>query len=919
MTDLLAWLARLLDVRRGEVRALARAFATLVLLITAHTALETARDALVLTRLPSRALGIVYVAVAICVLPAAGLTARATERFGVRATLGGGLLTAATLLAVLFAIPTNQTSAVVVYVTSSLIGAVLVPQYWNLLASMFNVAQARRLLGIVGAAGVLGGVLGSAGAAALLVVVRVKALLLVSAGVLVVTAAVLAWMRAEERASLPQQTDLLPSRRDTAALREEPFLGRIAWLVVLATAAALFLDYLFKWTVARSVPHAEIARFVATYYAWLNGLSVVAQLFLTGALVRRVGVATTMMVTPALLLLGGIGTLLTGGALAAVLLLKAVDGTLRNSVQRVTTELVYLPVPAAVRARAKPFIDGALARVTQAAAGILLLALGGANYLSSWLLGGIVVAAILTWLVVAVTARRPYLDLLRHAVMGDALVDQPELDAIDLESAETLVEYLAHQDPLVVLGAMNMLARRKRDRLIPALVLLHEEEVVLVRALAIFGDSTREDWIPRAHHLLGHGKEAVRTAAARALAKHGQLGAEELPIDAGPRLRAYAALTLALHSEAPEPFEDPVVLELFRRAGHDGEEARLGLLTAIADSALDARLARLLVALEARAPSTREWTEGLARAAASQHAAALIPALVSRLVQRDSRETVREALASLGSVAMEEVWGTLGDATRDRRLRVHLPNTLARFGTKAAAERLLECIETEPDGLVRYKAIRGLGRLVGEGSVKMDRARVERLAYANLVEHFRLLGLRAPFAARTTVHPPLTESLLVGLLDDKLRQSLERAFRLLKVAHPRDDFHRVQMASLSEDSRARANAGEFLDALLRKRDQRALRELILVVADDLSVAERVARASALLHTSPPATRAASLALMVNDADAVLAALAALHSANVAGKPAKVVIGGAQGERPALELTTSGEGTPAESPEGAANA
>jgi hypothetical protein len=174
------------------------------------------------------------------------------------------------------------------------------------------------------------------------------------------------------------------------------------------------------------------------------------------------------------------------------------------------------------------------------------------------------------------------------------------------------------------------------------------------------------------------------------------------------------------------------------------------------------------------------------------------------------------------------------------------------------------------------------------------------------VEYFRLLGLRAPFTVRPPLHPALTESLLTGLLDDKLRQSLERTFRLLKVAHPGDDLHRVQIATVSGDSRIRANAGEFLDALLRRRDQGSLRQLLLVVADELSMTEQVVRASALLHTTPPATRAAALALMVDDADAALRALASLHAANVSGKPARVTIGGWQGTRPPVELSTAGD-------------
>ncbi|HEY1697643.1 MAG TPA: MFS transporter [Polyangiaceae bacterium] len=909
MSGRTSWLPRFVDVRRDELRALVTVFTVLLLLLTAHTILETARDALVLTRVPSHALGIVYVAVAVCALPAAALAAHATERFGVRQALIGGLVTGAALLVGLFFVPIHRASAVAVYVTSALVGAVLVPQFWNLLGSIFNVAQARRLLGIVGAAGVMGAALGSTTAATLLVVVHVKTLLLVSSGILLVTAGVLGRMHVDDGRPTPQPAEALPSRKATAALREEPFLRRIALLVVVTTAAGLLLDYFFKWTVARTVPHEHIAALVARYYAWLNGISLVAQLLLTGALVRRVGVTATMVVTPALLVLGGVGVLLAGAALTGVLVLRGIDGTLRNSVNRVTTELVYLPVPQRVRARAKPFIDGALVRVTQAVAGGVLLALGSANYLSPSLLAGIVLAAVAAWMAVALTTRRPYLAVLRHAIAGDALLTTPELDPIDLESAGTLVEYLASEDAGVVVGAMNALARRGRERLIPALVLLHESPPVLIRALAIFGASRREDWLPRARRLLTYPDDSVRTAAARALALHGRLDAADLPAEVGPRLHAYAALQLALALSEGEPAEDPHVAPLLDMPGEEGDEARLGLLAVVADAGLDTRLAPLLQVLEARAGDSREWTEGLAAAAESQRATYMIPLLIARLVQRDSREIVRRALVSLGTPAMDEVWAALRDGTRERRLRVHLPNTLAGFGTRAAADMLLECVETERDGFVRYKAIRGLGRLTSARRLTMDRARIERLSYANLVEYFRLLGLRAAFGSSPsparTPDAAATERLLVGLLDDKLRQSLERAFRLLKIAHPRDDIHRVQLASMSEDSRARANASEFLDALLRKRDQRALRELLLIVADDLPIQARVARAAGIAHLTPPATRDAALTAMTNDGDAVLSALASLHAATVAGKPWRMAIGGRLGEGPPVELISAG--------------
>src|ERR1700761_6420507 len=88
-------------------------------------------------------------------------------------------------------------------------------------------------------------------------------------------------------------------------MRQEPFVIRIALLAIASTAAVNALDYFFKWSVARDVPHERVAHFIAVYYAGLNVIALVAQLLGTGALVRRVGVAAALVVTPFLLFLGG--------------------------------------------------------------------------------------------------------------------------------------------------------------------------------------------------------------------------------------------------------------------------------------------------------------------------------------------------------------------------------------------------------------------------------------------------------------------------------------------------------------------------------------------------------------------------------------------------------------------------------------
>jgi len=263
----------------------------------------------------------------------------------------------------------------------------------------------------------------------------------------------------------------------------------------------------------------------------------------------------------------------------------------------------------------------------------------------------------------------------------------------------------------------------------------------------------------------------------------------------------------------------------------------------------------------------------LARAAARQHERRLIPRLVERLVDRDGRDAVRAALVTFGTEAEDAVWWAMRDASRPRSFRIHCPTTLACFGDRASAERLLESIETEEDGLVRYKSIRALMVLVERHGVTVDRLRVEQLAQAALVRHFRLLSLRAALGTPDRDERAGAERLLRGLLEDKLRQSLERAFMLLAAAHPGEDFRQVRNACMSADAFTRANGGEFLDTLLGHRDQRLLRELLRLVTDDLPAAERAARAAHLLAGSTPGSRDEALGTLARDGDVTLASLA----------------------------------------------
>jgi ATP/ADP translocase/HEAT repeat protein len=897
-------LGRLFDVRPGEWRTSIVSFAVLFLTSAAYTVLETVRDTLLVNHVAAHQFGLAYIAVAAFALPVAGALARVARGVSSQVVLIGTLVASAAVALVFAGLSYYRESVVSLYVAAGLIASTAFPVFWVVQGASFTVSQSRRLLGPIASGSILGGAAGSLVAAALVRSMSMRSLLLLSAVMFLAAAAHASFLPAsgEPPGAGPPRRTFGPAAA-VGAFRDEPFLLRIALLVFVTTATALAIDYYFKWTIARTLPHAERGPFIARYYAVVNGVTLVVQIFLGSALLRRFGLLTAMLVTPLLLLFGGAVAFLAGAVALPALALKATDGSLRASIHRLTTELVYLRISPSGRERAKPFIDGALMRISQALTAGLLLSLTAWHPRSPRIFSAIVVALALTWLLSAAAIRMPYLRLLRRLVSpGRDRGGDPA--PIDMAGAELLVEHLGSDDPTVALAAMETLARRGRQRLIPALVLAHSDARVLKRALTLFGQTLRTDWYSRAALLLDHPDQFVRMAAARALATHGRLDPGRLAADSAPSVRGYATLHAALADGPPILLDDPRI-----RALLTGDvQTRLGALAALADAPRSDRASPVLIALaneEAPAGESPYWSELLARATVRQGELAMIPSLIARLSTRAGRETIRAALVELGEPAFAAVAAALDDPAADRHLRAHLPHTLAAFGTKAASERLLAAIEGDRDRLIRYKAIRALGRLVSFGKVRVDRVRVEQSVVTNLATHLRLVALRVAIGP-----PPLTSErdrwntyrLFAGLVDDKLRQSRERAFRLLKIAHPKEDIHRVYIASMSSDKRTRANAYELLDTLLRRRDQERVRELVKLVADDLAPEEQVRRAALIVGFSPPRTREQAVQLALVDSDVKLAALAALHAIATGDEHLEESVRRAQEGRPELAET-----------------
>jgi AAA family ATP:ADP antiporter len=864
------------DVRPDERRSATAAFLTLLGLLASHTLLETARDALFLSRLPATQLPWMYLALAAAAFPAArGRIPRALGLHGPRGFPLQLLLCAGvTLVFWLFRKAPGTAGLYLLYVWSGLFGTLSAVRFWSVVSEMYTVTQAKRLFRLIGIGSVLGATLGALLGGLIAARYPARTLLLASAAVALVTALGPARRLrvAVERHDEGQSLSGVSLASAFTLIREHPYVRPLAGLVLTSTVAVTLADYLFKSAVARSVPASELGFFFSLTYAVLNLVAFAVQVLCVGALLGRLGVHRSLALFPLLLVAGAFGFIATGG-LAAALLLKGADGALRYTLHRTGTELLYVPLNDAIRARVKPFIDAAGQRGGQALASVLILTpvafLPRESFLALCLAG-----VALLWVLTVVDLKQNYLDLFRSALKEGAIATRSDLPSLDLASLEALFAALNSRDDDEVLAAMDLLRAQGKARLIPALVLYHPSATIVTRALALFVAEGRSDFLPIADRLLSHPDPEIRAAAlrARTIVQPDQEILQRMSRDTSARVRATAAVGLV----AGGFFSDEAQRVIDQLLASQSPAAARALAQAIQQQPNPVFEPVLLDLADAPESDVLVAVAGAMEAMPSPR---FLPALLPMLSQREARGAARAAFLAHGAAGLRFLDEALDDYKLPQEIRRHLPRTISPFPPEQAAPILLQHLVRERDGLVRFKILRGVGRIrANDPDLHLDQQIVGDAIRRTVEGTFRMLHWRQVLEEGARRQPARRGSgfeLLTTLLRDKEVHGVERLFRLLGLQFPREDVRRIYRGFRSGNAKIRASSRELMENLLPQPLGRA----VLALADPVPGEDQLAAAGPY-YAVPPLIYEDLLAVMLEEASESLRSLAAYHVAEL---------------------------------------
>jgi len=849
--------------RKGERRDAWAAFLTLFSLIASHALLETARDALFLAKVPAARLPWVFLAVAGLSVLTVKLHGLITDGRSPRRVLAALTLFASLITLGFFVFHERLGAAglYALYVWSGLLAAFLLVQFWDLVGTRFTITQAKRLYGFIGAGGVLGAIAGSGSASVLSRFCSPEKLVLTSA--LGFAVAALIPLLFSEAPVPARSAECAPRLRDSvAAVARDPYARRLVSALFLATVCLTLSDFVFKSSIAALVPTADLGAFLGAVYFGVNLLSLFAQLWLVGWVLKRLSLAAALGVLPVLLVLSGFGVALTAG-LAAVIALKAADGSLRYSLHRTTSELLCMPLSDEGRKRVKTMVDLVAQRGGQVLASLGILGLGALHARPRYLALGLALLAF-SWLLCALALRVPYVAMFRARLRAARASHLDEFPALDVSSLETLLSALESDNDREVLAALGVLERERKTHLVPALLLHHPSEPVVLRVLGILSTSGRKTAVPTISRIAEHPSPSVRAAA---LAARSVLDPDEqklrtlLAAEESEEVRATIVVNLIV-SGAFADAEREAQVEALLRAG--SQTTKLAFAEAIGRRAavdFDDVLASLL------ATPDDEVRRAAIVAMGNVASPSLLPALVDALAYETTRAHAEQALAAQGDAAFDALRARFEDPSTPLGLRWRIPPAMALCNSERALAALLAWLAHEPDGGVRFGILVVLGRIVRQQpSASLDKLALNWAISETLTRAYRYLDYRlqlARGAAQAQTRSTPASRLLHDLLRDKEVNALGRLFRLLGLLHPSEDLLQIYR-NLSAGKQQRTTSVELIESILRE----PIRNSVLGLIDDCVDELRLARAGQYHRPRPTAYEALLEHLCHSESDSV---------------------------------------------------
>ncbi len=727
----------------------------------------------------------------------------------------------------------------VFFIWVAIFAVVTTSQFWVLANIIFNVREAKRLIGLIGSGAIAGGIFGGYLTKIFAPFLGSENLILI--GVVSIAACIpishAVWRDRAFQGRGTENTKINPpALRETVhpikIIRSSRHLTYLASIVGVSVLVAKLVEYQFSAIAAMNiVQEDQLTAFFGFWLSNLNIISLLIQIFVTRRVVGVFGVGTSLFFLPIGILIGAVGILITPVLWMAVMI-KIIDGSLKQSVNKAGMELMALPIPVEVKNQAKSFIDVFIDSLATGVGGVLLIVFTGLLDFSVARVSFINILIILVWIFLIIRVRKEYINSIRLKIETHKNDERSQIPDLQNESIfGGLIKILQEGDEVQLLKTLRLIKDVQNDRLLPELRKLishpsREIRLEVLRMLYFY----KHTYIEEAAGLIHDPDEEIKIEAFHYFFQHQTM--ERLETlnrhldDQNDAIRIAALICAARESRDNQQLKknlrirERVEQEIKTIQGSQDKERLLRLKGATARIIGLAKIPDLnpylYILLNDRSVLVvRAAIEGAGISANPE----FVPTLIRMLARKGMVEHTARALA----LFQPQIYGILDDYLKNPQeklsIRLHIPEILALIGTQAAADILLDNL-THKNPELRYSIISALYQLrLKKPELKFDERRTVN-SVLDEVNNFLQIWmvvqnqLTANASAKEPTDVTKIRRQLIRDLERKLDNLLEVVFRLLGLKYPPSDINNAYFGLKSKKTDLRINAVEFLDNIL---------------------------------------------------------------------------------------------------------
>ena len=857
-----SYILKVFDLKEEELNKTLLLQLNIFTIITTLLIVKPTINSLFLSDLTSSALPLGYVLTAIIAIVGYFFYDKALERYPLNIIIDRTII-GSMLFLILFALAFNFNLAkglllYIPYVWVAIFGLLTASQFWILANLVYNVREAKRVFGFIGAGAIAGGIFGGYLTSILTTFLNTENLLFVAALLLSICIPITRYIWKNEVTKLNLfQVSIRTSPKGESPLKlikQSKLLSHIAIVIGISVLVAKLVDYQYSDYASKLIEDKEeLASFFGFWFSTLSVISLLVQLFLTKRIVGTFGVGKSLLWLPSGILLGS-ALLLFIPQLWVIVFIKIIDGSLKQSVNKAATELLSIPIPIEIKKKTKTFTDVVVDSIATGLAGLILIFFINGLNIGSTYISLIIIVLISIWLYFIYHLRREYIVAFKELLEDDSMVKKEKntKEIIKITSiVDTVIRVLKTGSENQILHMLQKTLEVKDERFFYAIKNLLKHPSSKIKAAAIENlYFLKTERITNDIELLIHDEnQEVTTTAFRYLIKYHNNNTVDLfneYLNSGDNTIKNAALIgLSLELRNNSMLQNRFSLEqhIDTALAEINEtqviEIKNHKIRATLEAIGNARLSKFynVITFYLNSKDTDILNTAITSGSRTLDTKFIKP-IISYLSNKDTRKSATEGLLFYGIPIIDILYDTIKSESLDIEDAPHAITVIEKFASQKAINKLIK-LTKETEHIIKIEAIEALKRLkwkhpnlIIKDRIIVDNILDECVLYQNTLSviHSQIvIQYKRKVETIESTNETEARKALITLLEQRLDRQLQRMFRFLGIKYPPTDVDPIINTILHGKEEQRIHAIEFLDNILDKQ----LKKELIPVAESI--------------------------------------------------------------------------------------